>query len=55
MTTTAPHSPVTNRTLLPMVRVAELFAELDLEVPLQVVQAFIYVATHNGCLKPSLE
>ncbi len=53
--TAAPHSPVTNRELLPMVRVAELLAELDREIPLQVVQAFIYVATHNGCMKPSLE
>jgi len=55
MTTAPPHSEITNRTLLPMGRVAELFAELDREVPLQVVQAFLYVASHDKCLKSSLE
>jgi DNA-binding MarR family transcriptional regulator len=35
--------------------VAELFAELDREVPMQVVQAFLYVASHDNCYKSSLE
>jgi len=54
-TTTADHSAVTNRDLLPMVRVAELFRELDRSVPAQLIHTFLFVASHNGTLKTTVE
>jgi len=54
-TITSPHSPVTNRRLLPMVRIANMFRELDREIPLQLMETFLFIASHDGCLKPTLE
>ena len=46
---------ITNRKLLPLLEVIELFMKFDREIPAQMMSTYLYVATHNRCHKQALE
>ena len=46
---------ITNRQLLPLLEVIELFMKFDREIPAQMMSTYLYVATHNRCHKQALE
>ena len=46
---------ITNRQLLPLLEVIELFMKFDKEMPAQMMSTYLYVATHNRCHKQALE
>ena len=46
---------ITNRQLLPLLEVIELFMKFDREMPAQMMSTYLYVATHNRCHKQALE
>ena len=46
---------ITNRKLLPLLEVIELFMKFDREIPAQMMITYLYVATHNRCHKQALE
>lgn len=46
---------VTDRSLLGLLEVIELFRLMEREVPAQVISTFLYVATHDKCHKVALE
>ena len=46
---------VTNEHMLKLMKAFELLRRLDREIPGQLVTAFFYVCSHNGCHKQALQ
>ena len=47
--------PVTNDQMLKLMKAFELLRVMDREIPGQLVTAFFYVCSHNGCHKLAME